>query len=91
MESAVAKKKNKTKKLKVEGQKEEPLPVQPWVSMRGGMIVMAITSVALAVLVASQVIPSTGWLEGILWGVLFGGMIWVIFFGNLWITKRLRK
>ncbi|MGE5463941.1 MAG: hypothetical protein ACM3PS_11340 [Syntrophothermus sp.] len=87
----MAKKKNKTKKLKVEGQKEEPLPVQPWVSMRGGMIVMAITSVALAVLVASQVIPSTGWLEGILWGVLFGGMIWVIFFGNLWITKRLRK
>lgn len=87
----MAKNKNKTKKQKEKKQKEEPLPVQPWLSMRGGMILMAITSVALAVLVASQAIPSTGWLEGILWGVLFGGMIWAIFFGNLWITKKLRK
>ena len=91
MENRVAKNKNKTKKRKVEKQKEEPLPVQPWVSMRSGLIIMAITSVVLAVLVASQAIPSTGWLEGILWGLLFGGLIWAIFFGNLWITKRLRK
>ncbi|HEX7234595.1 MAG TPA: hypothetical protein VF243_04940 [Nitrosospira sp.] len=81
--------KNKTKKPpKV---KEEEIPVKPWVSMRTGMIIMAITSLALAVLIASQVIPSNGWLEGILWGLLFGGLIWVIFFGNLWITKKLRK
>lgn len=84
----MAKNKNKTKRPK---EKKEELPVQPWVSMRSGMIIMAITSVALAVLVASQAIPSTGWLEGILWGVLFGGMIWAIFFGNLWITRKLRK
>jgi hypothetical protein len=82
----VAKEKNKTKK-----QKEEEFPAQPWISMRGGMIVMGITSLALAVLIASQVIPSNGWLEGILWGLLFGGMIWAIFFGNLWITRKLRK
>lgn len=88
MESTVAKNKNQTKKPK---KTEEELPIKPWVSMRGGMIIMAITSVALAVLVASQAIPSTGWLEGILWGLLFGGMIWAIFFGNLWITKKLRK
>jgi len=59
--------------------------------MRGGMIVMTITSLALAVLIAWQAIPSTGWLEGILWGLLFGGLIWAIFFGNLWITRKLRK
>jgi hypothetical protein len=88
MENTVANK-NKTKKPpKV---KEEEIPVKPWVSMRTGMIIMAITSLALAVLIASQVIPSNGWLEGILWGLLFGGLIWVIFFGNLWITKKLRK
>jgi len=90
MENTVAKDKNKTKKTPKE--KEEEFPInKPWVSMRGGMIIMAIVSVALAVLIASQVIPSNGWLEGILWGLLFGGMIWVIFFGNLWITKKLRK
>ena len=81
--------KNKTKKTpKVK--EEDPL-MKPWVSMRGGMIIMAITSLVLAIVIASQVIPSTGWLEGIGWGLLFAAMIWVIFFGNLWITKKLRK
>jgi hypothetical protein len=88
MENIVANK-NKTKKPPKE--KNEELPAQPWLSMRGGMIVIAITSLALAILIAWQVIPANGWLEGILWGLLFGGLIWAIFFGNLWITKKLRK
>jgi hypothetical protein len=83
----VANNKNKTKKQK----EEQSLPAQPWVSMRGAMIIMAITSMALAILIAWQVIPANGWLEGILWGLLFGGMIWAIFFGNLWVSKKLRK
>ena len=86
----MAKDKNKTSKKTKEEKEEFPIN-KPWVSMRGGMIIMAIVSVALAVLIASQVIPANGWLEGILWGLLFGGMIWAIFFGNLWITKKLRK
>ncbi len=59
--------------------------------MRGGMVTIAITSVALVVLIAWQVIPSRGWLEGILWGLLFGALIWAIFFGNLLVNKLLRK
>ena len=92
METTVTKNKNRTKKTP-KG-KEDELPAdfnKPWVSMRGAMIIMAITSLALAVLIAWQVIPANGWLEGIGWGLLFGGMIWVIFFGNLWISKKLRK
>jgi hypothetical protein len=91
MESTVA---NKNRTKKPPKLKEDELPVdlnKPWVSMRGGMIIMAITSLVLVIVIASQVIPSTGWLEGIGWGLLFGGMIWVIFFGNLWITRKLRK
>ena len=84
----MAKNKKKTQRPK---EKKEELPVQPWISMRGGMIVMAITSVALAVLTASQVVPARGWLEGILWGLLFGAMIWAIFFGNILINKFLRR
>lgn len=64
---------------------------QPWISMRKGLIIMAITSVAMAVLTAWQVIPSRGWLEGILWGLLFGALIWAIFFGNILINKFLRR
>lgn len=84
----MAKIKNKAQQPK---EKKKELPAQPWISMRGGMIVMAITSLALAVFIASQVIPATGWLEGILWGLLFGGMIWAIFFGNILINKFLRR
>ena len=91
MESTVANK-NKTKKTpKV---KEDKLPVdlnKPWVSMRGGMIIMAIVSLALAALIAWQVVPNNGWLEGIGWGLFYGALIWVIFFGNLWISKKLRR
>ena len=91
MEHTVANK-NKTKKTPREKKQKEEIPFnKPWISLRGGLIVMAITSLVLAGVIASQVIPSTGWLEGIGWGLLFAGMIWVIFFGNLWITKKLRK
>ncbi len=69
---------------------EEP-KVQPWISMRRGMTIMAVTSLILAALIAWQVSGSRGWLEGILWGLLFGAMIWAIFFGNLFITRFLRK
>jgi hypothetical protein len=89
-ERIVAKKKksNKPKKQK----EEENLNLnQPWISMRKGMIIIAITSVVMAVLTAWQAVPARGWLEGILWGLLFGGMIWAIFFGNILINKLLRR
>ena len=44
----MAKNKNQTKKPK---KTKEEIPIKPWVSMRGGMIIMTITSLALAVLV----------------------------------------
>ncbi len=79
------------KSKKQKDQKEQKPLSQPWISMRGGLIVIAITSVALAVLMAWQVIPSRGWVEGILWGLLFGALIWAIFFGNILINKLLRR
>ncbi len=63
----------------------------PWISMRSGIIIIAIASLAMAGLTAWQVIPSRGWLEGILWGLLFGALIWVIFFGNLLLNRFLRR
>jgi hypothetical protein len=64
---------------------------KPWIPMRVGVIIIAIASVGMAVLTASQVIPSRGWIEGILWGLLFGGFIWAIFFGNILVNKFLRR
>jgi fatty acid desaturase len=79
------------KSKKKKAQKEEIDLNQPWISMRRGLIIIAITSVAMAVLTAWQTIPSKGWLEGILWGLLFGALIWAVFFGNIFINKLLRK
>ena len=79
----------KSKKRKE--QKVEEAIKQPWISMRSGIKVIAFTSIAMAALTAWQVIPSKGWLEGILWGLLFGVLIWAIFFGNILLQRFLHK
>jgi hypothetical protein len=38
---------------------------QPWISMGSGVKIIAFTSISKAVLSMWQVIPSKGWLEGI--------------------------
>jgi hypothetical protein len=90
LERIVAKKKksNQPKKQK----EEQNLDLnQPWISMRKGMIIIAVTSVVMAVLTAWQVVPVKGWVEGILWGLFFGALVWAIFFGNILINKFLRR
>ncbi len=59
--------------------------------MGSGIKIIVFTSIAMAVLTAWQVIPAKGWLEGILWGLLFGVLIWAIFFGNILLNRFLRK
>ena len=73
--------------------KEKPkdLMAQPWISMQRGVKIIALTSIAMAVLTAWQVIPSKGWIEGILWGLFFGVLIWAIFFGNILLNRFLRR
>ena len=66
-------------------------PAESWISMRSGTIIITFTSIFMAVLTAMQVVPVRGWLEGILWGLLFGGLIWVIFFGMIFINRFLKR
>lgn len=79
------------KSKKRQAEKTKQSSTQSWISMGSGIKIIAVTSVAMAVLTAWQVVPSKGWLEGILWGVVFGGLIWVIFFGNILLNKFLHK
>ena len=83
--------KKKKNKQKPKEQDIEKSLNQPWLSMRSGLKIIAVTSIAMAVLTAWQAIPSKGWLEGILWGLLFGALIWAVFFGNILITRFLRR
>ena len=80
----------KAKKEKKSAPFELP-PAQPWISMRNGLRIVGGASIAMAILTAWEVVPVKGWLEGILWGVLFGGLIWVIFFGMLWFNRIIRR
>lgn len=82
-----------TKKTKPVKQKKQPQPelAKPWITMRNGLIIITIASLALTGLIAWQVVPQRGWLEGILWGLMFGGFVWAIFLVNLLVNKALRR
>jgi len=84
---------NKKKSQKTKQSKAMPVlpPAQPWISMRNAIIVISFTSVGMAVLTGIQVVPAKGWGEGLLWSLLFGGMIWAIFFGLFFVNKILRR
>ncbi len=62
---------------------------QPWMSMRSGLVLIALASIAMAVLTAWEVAPEKGLLQGVLYGLLFGGLIWVIFWGFYFIRRLL--
>lgn len=89
----MAKKKSQSQKEKDQRTDAEirAAMTEPWMRMRTGIIVIAITSVALGIFMAWQVAPSVGWLEAIGWGVLFGGAIWVIFYGGMLFNRFVQR
>ena len=73
--------------------KGSPAPAQPqkgWITLQTGTAVITVVSIFMAVLTAWQVIPVRGWLVGLLYAVLFGGLIWAIFFGMRFFYKTFR-
>jgi hypothetical protein len=71
-------------------QKSKP-GMEPWINMRSGIIIIAITSMSMAVVTAIQAVPALGWGEGLLWSTLFGALIWIIFFGMNFVNRFLRR
>ena len=55
-----------------------------WLSMRTGIIIMAIVSIAFAGFVAWNYVESAGLLKAILIGLMFAGILWAIFIGNFY-------
>lgn len=62
-----------------------------WIPLRTGMIVIGLLSIFMTVLTAWEAVPQRGLVEGILIGLLFGGLIWVIFFGFLVFNRWIRR
>jgi predicted cobalt transporter CbtA len=65
---------------------------KPWLKMKSAVIAIAVVSVALAGVVAYQIIRGSGnWGQGLLWGLLFASSIWLIFFGMNWFHSIFHK
>ncbi|NLB71138.1 MAG: hypothetical protein GX797_03940 [Chloroflexi bacterium] len=65
---------------------------KPSIQKKTGFIIITVLSIALMILVAVQIIMGSGeWGRGILWGFLFGGSIWMVFFGMTWFHSLFRS
>lgn len=64
---------------------------EPWIKMNTGVKIIAVASVLMAILTGVTTVPALGWLEGLAWALGFGALIWVIFYGMMYIQKLLRK
>lgn len=89
----MAKKTTKNKKGKDEQVEAEIRAAmnQPWLSMRSGFILITLTSILMAVFTAWQVWPSMEWWKAIGWGLIFGGAIWLVFFGGILFNRFMRR
>jgi hypothetical protein len=63
---------------------------QSWISMRTGMRIITLISVALG-LFTSYNMRAGGWGEGLLWGLIIGGSIWLVFFLTYSLGRLLRR
>ena len=71
---------------------EEVFERKPWIQKARGMQVIIIAAILLAVLVAYQIIQGSGdWGQGILWGLIFGGSVFLVYFGMMAFHKWVNK
>ena len=64
---------------------------KPWIQKKTGRYVITILSIAMAIFVAANIIMGSGdWGRGILFGVGFGGSIWLVFGGMNWFHSLFR-
>ena len=69
-------KKNKENNEEIEFERK------PWIQKAKGLQVIGLASLFLGVLVAYQIIRGSGnWGQGILWGLIFGGSVFLVYFG----------
>ncbi len=88
--------KNKSVKKSKAQQEQEAREFQTelsksWLSMRTGIIIMVIVSIAFAGFVAWNYVESAGLFKAIMIGLMFAGILWAIFIGNFYLNRFLRR
>ncbi|MFO7623904.1 MAG: hypothetical protein R6V73_06095 [Anaerolineales bacterium] len=86
--------KNKRKSTGENNQPAESFDInslkRSWISMRTGIRLITVISVGLG-LFTSFNLRAMGWGESLLWGLVFGGSIWLVFFLILWVNRLLKQ
>jgi hypothetical protein len=85
-----------SRKVRKQTRKQEDEKIQkalsdPWLSMRTGLIGITIVSIALAAWTFWQTDPSIELIDRILYGLLFGGSVWFVFFGFYLFNRLIRR
>jgi hypothetical protein len=78
-------KKNQRKKAQIldQPQVKEKTPAafpRSWIPMSKGIRIITIVSLALGIWTSYNTVRALGWAEGLMWGFIFGGSIWLVFF-----------
>lgn len=60
---------------------------RPWLSLQAGLSLMGVTSVGLALFITAQAWHAQTPAQAILSGIIYGGLIWVIFGGMLLFNR----
>lgn len=86
--------KNKRKLSRETSQPAEEIKLsdlrRSWISMRTGIRLITVISIALGIF-ASINLRAGGWGQSLLWGLVFGGSIWLVFFLILWVNRLLKQ
>ena len=75
-------KKNQRKKAQAVDQNEgnRTASSRGWIPMGKAVRVITVISLSLGLWTSYNTVRALGWAEGIMWGFIFGGSIWLIFF-----------
>jgi hypothetical protein len=69
---------------------QEPNGRKPWISMKTALRIITAASIVMFILTAVQTVPALGWVEGLLYALLFGVLVWVVFFVTQLFFRWLR-
>jgi hypothetical protein len=86
--------KNKRKLARETSQPAEEIKLsdfrRSWITMRTGIRLITVISIALGIFTSIN-LRAGGWGQSLLWGLVFGGSIWLVFFLALTISRLFRK
>jgi hypothetical protein len=87
----VTKKSTRQKKKKSGAKQKQPSKTGAWLPTRGGLMAVGVASVLLTIWITFQATKVSSLGESLLWGLGFGGSIWLIFGLVFFVNKFLRN